>query len=1053
MKLRLNLLRTAGTLLGVWLCCVPLQATPDRPEIRSVHLDRNVVLVTAQVPAGLRKVVLESRLRFGAGTWTPRAVARLDGGGGEVSFRLPMSEQLEVLRVRAEETEPLPRSFYQGATNFTAQPASSSSYGNWAFLRGDLDAGAPETPSPSREVVESDIWKLQGQRLYFFNQYRGLQIIDISRPDQARILSTLSLPAAGEQMYLLGDRHAVLLVRDDCTWRATGPESAVAIVALDDVAPRLAARIPVSGTLQESRLVGTALYVASQTYRTLDSNNWEWGTLVSSFDLADPAAPIARAQRWYAGYGHTVAATPEFLFVITATPDNSQRSLIRCLDITAPDGQLADVATLKPFGHVADKFKLDWSEGILRVVSESSDASGTGALRWLTWLETFRLPHPGTAGPAGVEKLGEVSLGAGERLFATRFDGIRAYAVTYRQVDPLWMLDLADPTQPRVAGELRVPGWSTYIQPLGPRLVSLGIDDVDGRRVAVSLFDVADPAKPALLERVTLGEGYSWSAANQDEKGFSLLADQKLIVVPYQGSVSNLWSPRVQLIDLDLAADRLALRGEVLTHSEARRTAWQADRLLALSGTELLTIDTADRDHPVVRQTLPLIWSVDRVLVQGEWLVEVGDAAVSLPAPTLRIAPVGAPDDPRLTVSLPQEWPVAAATIRDSILYIAQTVTDWTVVVPENPDQPSQAVTRMHLSLFDLRRLPEALPALGEAQITVVGDYGFSNLQALWPTPGTLVLAGGDGFWGWPWWGGIGVPIGVPFRWPGWGGFGGGANRFVAFDVSVSAKPAWLSTLDLTATNRFSFSPAFAAEGLVLVSHAEQQVAAPVTWFDAAKNQWITLQPPKDLWLQQHYLDVIDYTDPRDPVIRKPVSLPGRLEGLAQAGALLYSIGPQWKPDPNWTYDGVEYVAASAYDGVAVHQVAALPLPTLWPHPLQIHEGTVFLGRAAEGTNTPPTLEAWGVADRGEFQRLSQRTLSAPAEVLVGLDGLLACQAAREVRLFDADPAQGLAEVGGGSFTGCVWFDLGSAAADRARGLWVPLGFYGVGYVPIAPTR
>jgi uncharacterized secreted protein with C-terminal beta-propeller domain len=60
-----------------------------------------------------------------------------------------------------------------------------------------------------------------------------------------------------------------------------------------------------------------------------------------------------------------------------------------------------------------------------------------------------------------------------------------------------------------------VPGWSTYIQPLGDRLLSIGIDNVEGWRVSVSLFDVADPAKPGLLSRVPIGTNHSWSEANQ----------------------------------------------------------------------------------------------------------------------------------------------------------------------------------------------------------------------------------------------------------------------------------------------------------------------------------------------------------------------------------------------------------------------------------------------------------------------------------------------------------------------------------------------------------
>ena len=86
--------------------------------------------------------------------------------------------------------------------------------------------------------------------------------------------------------------------------------------------------------------------------------------------------------------------------------------------------------------------------------------------------------------------------------------------MTFLRKDPLWIVDLSDPALPQIKGELQVPGWSTYIQPLGNQLVTIGISDSNDWRVAVSLFDVKDAAKPSLLSRVPLGQNYSWSEAS-----------------------------------------------------------------------------------------------------------------------------------------------------------------------------------------------------------------------------------------------------------------------------------------------------------------------------------------------------------------------------------------------------------------------------------------------------------------------------------------------------------------------------------------------------------
>src|SRR6266516_457982 len=109
-------------------------------------------------------------------------------------------------------------------------------------------------------------------------------------------------------MYLLDDTHVVLLARDGCNW-GTDAESQALVVEVKQGKPANAASLPVKGTIEESRLVGTALYVASSTYRKLVSTNtadggpWERGTQISSFDLSQPNQPTARSTEWVSGNG------------------------------------------------------------------------------------------------------------------------------------------------------------------------------------------------------------------------------------------------------------------------------------------------------------------------------------------------------------------------------------------------------------------------------------------------------------------------------------------------------------------------------------------------------------------------------------------------------------------------------------------------------------------------------------------------------------------------------------------------------------------------------
>src|SRR5262249_27258747 len=104
-------------------------------------------------------------------------------------------------------------------------------------------------------------------------------------------------------------------------------------------------------------------------------------------------------------------------------------------------------------------------------------------------------------------------LGKGERIYGVRFVGPAGYVVTFRQTDPLYVVDLRDPATPRVAGELKINGYSAYLHPAGNgRLIGVGRSADDKGRATgmqVSLFDVADPTRPARIAQYVLPGGYT----------------------------------------------------------------------------------------------------------------------------------------------------------------------------------------------------------------------------------------------------------------------------------------------------------------------------------------------------------------------------------------------------------------------------------------------------------------------------------------------------------------------------------------------------------------
>ncbi len=1108
------------TLLALLLGITATKAAPEnpdapvRPEIVSIQFDGGEVVVTVRVPKGIKKVTLEGRPRLGRGNWTPRAIKRVDGTGGLLVFRLASSKSNEMIRVRGDEKETLPAAFYKGTTEFNSQVENGS---NVAMVE---DGGVPEPGREndltstdekgevdgggSREVVESDIWSFHKNKLYFFNQLRGLQVIDLTDKANPVIKGVLPMPASGEQMYMLGDDHVILLARDGCNWWGNSAESQAIIVNVSNDTPTVVGSVPVKGYIRESRLVGTALYIASQVYRQTEvvnkngsiSMRWEHGTQVSSFDVKNPSKPSARDTLFYNGYNNDIYATDKFLFVSTAVPKQYYKTDLRCIDISAPDGSMNEAATIRTAGRVADKFKMRLAKGTLTVISETFNRNGNNnRARWETTLETFSLANPDKP-----EALGELRLAKGERLFATRFDADRVYIVTYERIDPLWIVDLSDPRKPVIKGELEVPGWSTYIQPLGDRLVSIGVDDTDNkRRVAVSLFDVSDVTKPRLFDKVTMGDRWSWSEAQYDEKAFTVLPHAGLILVPYQGYEGTGYAKKVQIIDLN--EKTLKKRGVIEHALQPRRATEYQDFIMSISGQELLSVDATNRDKPVVKGKVELAWFVDQIIPVGDHLLQLARGSNwyfgEQRGPSLRVAAKADPDDALGSLILKHNAYLSGATVRGDKLYLLQTQSYHAAnpkPVPEKGEEGDEENgeekpepepnPNLFLTVVDLAKLP-ALSVISEV-VLIDEHMGWNNqFKANWPGDGSLLWSnkGGHRYWGWPW---IMDDIGgMPDIW--WPGYGGGAGQLICFDVADPAKPALASNVNLSVedkdeneedkkrrryVSRWNFSEAILNDnGLVYLSSQHSEYLAPEEEEEKPKDddedeeedpdepiekpkpRPEPIPKPHGYWVTRYELHVVDYTDPADPVVRDTVAIPGSLIGTSHGGALLYTNGSHWNEERKW--DG-NWFDASSYDGLEAHLVDSIEQPNSWPQSHVVKsDGTLFLSFTERTKvlkedggvlryDTQPYLQSFALDENGKFTLLDEIEPEKDIQQLKLIGGnLVGMDNRRGVTLFDTTDPDALRVAGKAKLEGCLWFNLENTVDNNGGGIWLPLGQYG----------
>ncbi len=183
-------------------------------------------------------------------------------------------------------------------------------------------------------------------------------------------------------------------------------------------------------------------------------------------------------------------------------------------------------------GHVLNQFSMDEWSGYLRIATSRGrvpDPNVESAVSILAEAADGNLVRVGA-----VEKIAP-----GEDIRAVRFDDDRGYVVTFKKTDPLFVLDLYQPAHPKILGELKIPGFSTYIHRIDPEhLLSIGFDADDHGSFAyfdgviLQLFDVKNPTEPRLVHKEKIGSRGSTSEAATNHLAFNYFADQGLLAVP-----------------------------------------------------------------------------------------------------------------------------------------------------------------------------------------------------------------------------------------------------------------------------------------------------------------------------------------------------------------------------------------------------------------------------------------------------------------------------------------------------------------------------------------
>lgn len=265
---------------------------------------------------------------------------------------------------------------------------------------------------------------------------------------------------------------------------------------------------------------------------------------------------LAEAGEIYSSQSNLYVATRHWWW--WPQPGQRDTTYLHKFDISQPSNAVY-VASGTVDGHIVDQFSMDEAaSGHFRIVTTIQtrvpDTANPGNW-WGTMQTTNRLSVLGeNAGHLDV--VGQSpDLAEGERVMSSRMIGDKGFVVTYRQVDPLFTFDLSDPLNPRKVGELKVPGFSTYLHPMDANhLLTIGTympDPTNGqpvnwqaRALQLAIFDVTDMAHPVQTHVQLVGTAYGWSEAQHEHKAFNYFAAKKLLAIPFAD-----WSPTANYND------------------------------------------------------------------------------------------------------------------------------------------------------------------------------------------------------------------------------------------------------------------------------------------------------------------------------------------------------------------------------------------------------------------------------------------------------------------------------------------------------------------------
>lgn len=481
--------------------------------------------------------------------------------------------------------------------NISEAIIDSSNIGSTSISSGILDTAESTTTSSSsskdysttniqvENVDEADITKTDGDFIYSLSDDKVV-ITNVQDPNNIKISSKISISTGVPEDLILYNNKLVIISAEitSSSWYKNKYNTIVDIYNIDNKeAPIKVKNYKLFEPYYTSRCIGNRLYVISSgnlrkesddivAYYTennkqidLDLDNMFYlknvdtdvQTLISTVDLDNPTENVSiqsyliDISNAYVSenniyllnqeYGYNYAPSISSLFSLKGalgiwdyendSSYSNRTTYIYKFNINN-DGSVKYNTKTKVSGQTINQFSIDEYDDNLRVAVYDNNGSKVVVFN------------------KNLDKIGETSyLAKGERMYSSRFIGNKAYLVTYKTIDPLYVIDLSNPSVPTVLGELKIPGYSTYLHPYDENhLIGIGMETEEkinrnssGKVISTSavitgmkmaLFDVSDVNNPKQISSTVIGDKRTTSAILTNHKALLFSKEKELLAIP-----------------------------------------------------------------------------------------------------------------------------------------------------------------------------------------------------------------------------------------------------------------------------------------------------------------------------------------------------------------------------------------------------------------------------------------------------------------------------------------------------------------------------------------